>query len=99
MRFEEIWAYDHEQQALFCMVHLAIEPNRNETDIRSLYSAAEVRATAMQKRWLHIMGAAQAEEQQQALERRNKQVNRTPQPEDAERESEGWETSFPPGGL
>ncbi|KAA2302384.1 anthranilate synthase component I family protein, partial [Clostridioides difficile] len=25
----------------------------------------------------------------------NKQVNRTPQPEDAERESEGWETSFP----
>lgn len=95
MRFEEIWAYDHEQQALFCMVHLAIEPNRNETDIRSLYSAAEARATAMQKRWLHIMGAAQAEEQQQALERRNKQVNRTPQPEDAERESEGWETSFP----
>lgn len=31
----------------------------------------------------------------QALEHRNKQVNRTPQPEDTNGESEGWATSFP----
>lgn len=96
MRFEEIWAYDHKQQALFCMVHLQVSPEqRAEADLRSLYAAAAKRAGVMQQRWLHIMGFAQAEEQQQALELRHRQVHLALRREDSERETEGWQTSFP----
>ncbi|MCK6078716.1 anthranilate synthase component I family protein [Paenibacillus silvae] len=96
MRFEEVWAYDHEQQALFCMVHLELNPEQQEhTDLRSLYAAAERRAAAMQQRWLHILGFAQAEEQQQALELRHRQVHLALRPEESEQETEGWHTTFP----
>lgn len=96
MRFEEIWAYDHKQQALFCMVHLQVSPEqRAEADLRSLYAAAAKRAGVMQQRWLHIMGFAQAEEQQQALELRHQQVHLALRREDSQRETEGWQTSFP----
>ncbi|WP_366291974.1 anthranilate synthase component I family protein [Paenibacillus sp. AN1007] len=96
MRFEEIWAYDHKQQALFCMVHLQVSPQqRAGADLRSLYAAAAKRAGVMQQRWLHIMGFAQAAEQQQALELRHRQVHLALRREDSERETEGWQTSFP----
>ncbi|MDK8194554.1 anthranilate synthase component I family protein [Paenibacillus sp. UMB7766-LJ446] len=95
MRFEEVWAYDHEQQALFCMVHMPVQPNQTEADLRRLYTEAEERAAAMKQRWLHILGFAQAEDQQQALEHRKSQIHRTPQTADSERETEGWHTSFP----
>lgn len=95
MRFEEIWAYDHEQQALFCMVHLTVQPDQDEAQLRKLYAEAEERAAAMQQRWLHILGFAQAEEQQQALEHRHSHIHLTAQSADSERETEGWHTSFP----
>lgn len=95
MRFEEIWAYDHEQQALFCMVHLAVRPNQDEAQLRGLYAEAEERAAAMQQRWLHILGFAQAEEQQQALEHRHSHIHLSAQSADSEGETEGWHTSFP----
>jgi len=95
MRFEEIWAYDHEQQTLFCMVHLAVQPDQDEDQLRRLYAEAEERAAAMQQRWLHILGFAQAEEQQQALEHRHSHIHLTAQSADSEREAEGWHTSFP----
>ncbi|MCM3136484.1 anthranilate synthase component I family protein [Paenibacillus polysaccharolyticus] len=96
MRFEEIWAYDHEQQALFCMVHLEVSAEQQEqADLQSLYAAAGERAVAMQQRWLHIMGFAQAEEQQQALELRHRRVHLALRTEEFERETEGWKTSFP----
>lgn len=96
MRFEEIWAYDHEQQALFCMVHLEVSAEQQEqANLQSLYAAAGKRAVAMQQRWLHIMGFAQAEEQQQALELRHRRVHLALRTEESERETEGWRTSFP----
>ncbi|WP_434748593.1 anthranilate synthase component I family protein [Paenibacillus amylolyticus] len=96
MRFEEIWAYDHEQQALFCMVHAEVNSKpQDQAGLRSFYAAAEARAVAMQQRWLHIMGFAQAEEQQQALELRHRQVHLALRREESERETEGWKTSFP----
>ena len=42
-----------------------------------------------------MMGFAQAEEQQQALELRQRQVHLALRKEESERETEGWQTSFP----
>ncbi len=95
MRFEELWAYDHEQEALFCMVHLPLRAEPDEAHLQVLYAEAEERAEAMRQRWLHIVGYAQAEEQQQALEHRSRHMHLAQKQEEADRETEGWQTSFP----
>lgn len=95
MRFEEIWAYDHELQALFCMVHMAMPEDRSEQALSKLYVKAEQRAALMQERWLNIWTAAQGEHQLQVSTERKQRLLLSQQEDVTDLETEGWKTAFP----
>lgn len=96
MRFEELWAYDHESGALYCMIHVPapVQPEANDSGLRAAFEKAEGRAKAMQRQWSQMMDAAKSDEQQRILDQR-RQRWAVQQNEPADAETEGWQTPFP----
>lgn len=68
MRMEEVWIYDHEQQVVYCAVHVPWKQNEdnvdNKTVIKKLYEEAIVRAENMLKQWNELLGASASEQEQ-----------------------------------
>lgn len=49
-RFEELWVADHEEQAVYCIVHKAVAAGGSDL-LEQLYHVAEQRAAAMEQQW------------------------------------------------
>ena len=63
MRMEEVWIYDHEQQAVYCAVHVPWIPTESSDGVMiehltGLYVEAEARAASMIKKWKHLFSGA-----------------------------------------
>ncbi|WP_310830890.1 anthranilate synthase component I family protein [Paenibacillus pedocola] len=70
MRFEELWIYDHQEDMLYCTVHVPVTAG-NKSDLsglRLLYSESVQRAEKMLEQWRLIGSAAEPEAQTQAAE-------------------------------
>ncbi|WP_054944009.1 anthranilate synthase component I family protein [Paenibacillus ihuae] len=70
MRFEELWIYDHQEDMLYCTVHVPVTAD-NKSDLpglRLLYSESVQRAEMMLEQWRMIGSAAETEAQTQAAE-------------------------------
>jgi para-aminobenzoate synthetase component 1 len=53
MRMEEVWIYDHEDQVVYCAVHI---PLSKSALLDAMYKEAEERAASMMKRWASFNG-------------------------------------------
>ena len=51
MRMEEVWIYDHEEDMLYCTVHVLIPAEDSLDDLKNLYFDAVERAKGMLEQW------------------------------------------------
>ena len=52
MRMDEVWVLDHEEHAVYCIVHRHIDPKWSEQELRSCYERAAGHADSMADYWL-----------------------------------------------
>ncbi|MHA6534360.1 anthranilate synthase component I family protein [Paenibacillus sp. BAC0078] len=59
MRFEELWIYDHQEDMLYCTVHVPVPAVKSSgsAELKELYQAAAGRAERMLEQWRHISAA------------------------------------------
>ncbi|MCD9026311.1 anthranilate synthase component I family protein [Cohnella sp. NL03-T5] len=69
-RFEELWIADHEENAVYCAVHVPVLAYNNAT-LEQLYTQAENRANEMVRQWKSWLSVGQQEE---TLERHRKML-------------------------
>ncbi|WP_244444848.1 anthranilate synthase component I family protein [Paenibacillus camerounensis] len=67
MRFEELWIYDHEDNSLYCTVHVPVADNsrRYPPALKAQYAAAAARAEEMLEEWKQLCSAPVPEEYSQ----------------------------------
>lgn len=68
MRFEELWIYDHQEQMLYCTVHVPVTAgDRSDgSGLKAVYTESARRAEAMLEQWRLICSAAEPEAPLQA---------------------------------
>lgn len=68
LRFEELWIYDHQEDMLYCTVHVPVTAgNRSDlSGLRVLYSETVLRAEKMLEQWQLICSAEEPEAHTQA---------------------------------
>lgn len=54
MRLEELWVYDHQEQALYSIVHMPTAGSADSASLKMLYQAAARRAEEMVGQWRRI---------------------------------------------
>lgn len=66
MRMEEVWIYDHEQQKVYCAVHVPWNTSGNHSKVilTRLYEEAAARADRMMEQWNALLGATDSAEKQ-----------------------------------
>ncbi|MNB85799.1 Aminodeoxychorismate synthase component 1 [compost metagenome] len=67
MRFEELWIYDHEENSLYCTVHVPVadDSRRHPPALKAQYAAAAARAEEMLEEWKQLCIAPVPEEYSQ----------------------------------
>lgn len=58
MRMEEVWIYDHEEDMLYCAVHIPVPIGSGKEDLQNLYFDAVERAGRMLEEWRLISSAS-----------------------------------------
>ena len=67
MRFNEIWAYDHEQSAVYAIVHTDITGQETDEQLKQLYDEAKLKAERMRQQWHAWIEADDVRRQQEAV--------------------------------
>lgn len=81
LRIEELWVLDHQENALYCCVHLPVRAAGEEEvaweRLRQLYEEAEVRAAGMKRLWDRVMSEASTRLDALRRERRWEELRRS----------------------